>query len=89
MYEQIKLLELEKASTQNDLDNVLKLATQQNNSFTKMYEEVNYYEALLFLFFLVFYDQNIICILLVEIKFRQFSDWKFWYLISLIEFSFI
>ncbi|KAF3339115.1 centromere-associated protein E [Carex littledalei] len=38
--DQIKLLELEKASTQNDLDNVLKLATQQNNSFTKKYEEM-------------------------------------------------
>ncbi|XP_078150453.1 P-loop containing nucleoside triphosphate hydrolases superfamily protein isoform X2 [Carex rostrata] len=38
--DQNKLLELEKASTQNDLDNVLKLATQQNNSFTKKYEEM-------------------------------------------------
>ncbi|KAF3341935.1 Kinesin-related protein 4 [Carex littledalei] len=38
--DQIKLLELEKGSTQNDLDNVLKLATQQNNSFTKKYEEM-------------------------------------------------
>ncbi|KAJ4745013.1 P-loop containing nucleoside triphosphate hydrolases superfamily protein [Rhynchospora pubera] len=38
--DQIKLLELEKASIQNNLDNVLELATQQNNSFTRKYEEM-------------------------------------------------
>jgi hypothetical protein len=49
VYEQIKLLELEKASTQNNLDDVCKLVTQQKNTFTKKYEEVNDYETLLFL----------------------------------------
>jgi hypothetical protein len=42
------LLELEKTSTQNHLDDVLKLATQQNNSFIKKYEEVNACDCIIF-----------------------------------------
>uniref|UniRef100_J3MXJ1 Kinesin motor domain-containing protein n=1 Tax=Oryza brachyantha TaxID=4533 RepID=J3MXJ1_ORYBR len=38
--DQIKLLELEKASIQNNLDDVLELATQQKVSFSEKYEEL-------------------------------------------------
>ena len=36
------MLELEKGLIQNNLDDVLELATQQKTSFSEKYEEVNY-----------------------------------------------
>ncbi|XP_042409385.1 kinesin-like protein KIN-7I isoform X2 [Zingiber officinale] len=41
LQDQIKSLEIEKASIQKNLDNVLELATEQNASFKEKYEELN------------------------------------------------
>lgn len=49
---------MEKTSTQNHLDDVLKLATQQNNSFTKKYEEVNACETVFFSFSSLFQEKK-------------------------------
>ncbi|WOL06441.1 kinesin-like protein KIN-7I isoform X3 [Canna indica] len=41
LQEQIKLLKIEKASIQSNLNNVLELATKQTNSFKEKYEELH------------------------------------------------